>query len=161
MSNLFSDLPAMLPPPAPDFPENSPSFVRQKVVKWRIEQVMLTPAIIIPDEHQANLARMAEWKANAVKRAEEAARRAEEAARLAAIEAAEAEAAAKALAERKEAEEEVGRISTAAASRRKPRRCLCCSKTFPSHGPGNRMCSDCRYQAGLSGFTEFSTSISF
>ena len=42
-----------------------------------------------------------------------------------------------------------------------PRRCLCCSKTFPSHGPGNRICSDCRYGDRFSGPTEFSTSISF
>ena len=161
MSHLFSDLPAMLPPPPPDFPDDRPSFVRQKVVRRRIEQVMLTPAIIIPDEHQANLARMAEWKANAIKRAEEAARRAEEASRVAAMEAAEAEAKAKRLAERLEAEEEIRRISAAVASRQKLRRCLSCDSQFNSHGPGNRICSGCKAQDMWRGPVEFSTSISF
>jgi hypothetical protein len=125
------------------------------------QQLGFAIEIIAPDEHRENLDRMAAWKANAIRRAEEVARRIAIEEAKAAAEKAEAEAKAKALAERREAMEEIRRIDAAAAARRKPRRCLSCDSYFNSDGPSNRMCSSCRYQAGLSGFTEFSTAISF
>lgn len=44
---------------------------------------------------------------------------------------------------------------------KEPRRCLACSKTFPSIGPHNRICSNCKDQDMWRGPVEFSATISF
>jgi hypothetical protein len=38
----------------------------------------------------------------------------------------------------------------------KARKCLTCGDTFSSHGPGNRICSDCKEGESFRGFSEFS-----
>lgn len=39
---------------------------------------------------------------------------------------------------------------------RQSRRCLSCNRQFSSHGPGNRLCSDCKEGESFRGFSEFS-----